>query len=151
MAVVTGASAGIGAATAEDLVKSGFIVVALARREDRLQQNQSALPANLQYRYHPRKCDVTNEGEVKDTFAWIESNLGGTDVLINNAGIISGGVDLSGLDNTQPVRNTLETNTMSVVYCVREAFNSMKKRNFAGHIMIINSIAGHKVPIMPIM
>ncbi|CAD7079056.1 unnamed protein product [Hermetia illucens] len=149
VAVVTGASAGIGAAIAADLVKSGFIVVALARREERLQENQRALPENLQSRYHPKRCDVTNEEEVKDTFAWIETKLGGTDVLVNNAGVVASGVQLIGVDNTQPIRNIVETNVMSVVYCVREAFNSMKKRNFDGHVVIINSVAGHYIPMVP--
>ncbi|CAD7079059.1 unnamed protein product [Hermetia illucens] len=147
VAVVTGASAGIGAATAADLVKNGFIVVALARREERLLANQRALPENLQSQYHPRRCDVTNEDEVKNTFAWIEAKFGGTDVLVNNAGTIAMGVELSGKDNTQTIRNIVETNIMSVVYCVREAFSSMKKRNFDGHIIIINSVVGHKVPM----
>ncbi|CAD7079045.1 unnamed protein product [Hermetia illucens] len=150
VAVVTGASAGIGAAIATDLVKNGFIVVALARRVERLQENQSALPANLQSRYHYRKCDVTNEDQVKDTFVWIDTKFGGTDVLVNNAGVISLGVELSGANNTQSIRNTVETNIMGVVYCVREAFNSMKKRNFDGHIVIINSVVGHKVPVTPV-
>ncbi|CAD7079061.1 unnamed protein product [Hermetia illucens] len=149
VAVVTGASAGIGAAIAADLVKNGFVVVALARREERLQENRRKLPENLQSRYHPRRCDVSNEDEVKDTFAWIEAKLGGTDVLVNNAGIGTIGVELSAPDNTQPIRNVVETNIMGVVYCVREAFNSMKKRNFDGHIVIINSVAGHYVPIVP--
>ncbi|CAD7079060.1 unnamed protein product [Hermetia illucens] len=147
VAVVTGASSGIGAAIAVDLVKSGLIVVALARREERFRENQCALPENVQSRYHPRRCDVTNEDEVKNTFAWIETKFGGTDVLVNNAGIIAIGLELSGADNTQPIRNIVETNIMSVVYCVREAFNSMKKRNFDGHIVIINSVLGHNVPM----
>lgn len=150
VAVVTGASAGIGAATAADLVKNGFIVVALARREERLLANQRALPENLQSQYHPRKCDVANENEVKDTFAWVETKFGGTDVLVNNAGVAAMGVELSAADNTQAIRNVVETNIMSVVYCVREAFNSMKKRNVDGHVVIINSVAGHYVPIVPI-
>lgn len=141
VAVVTGAGAGIGAATAAELVTNGFIVIALDRQEER------KLPENLQSRYYPRRCDVTSESQVKDTFAWIETEFGGTDVLVNNAGIIALGVELSGLDNTQPLRNTLETNTMAVVYCVREAFKSMKKRHFDGHIVIINSVAGHRVPV----
>ncbi|CAD7079063.1 unnamed protein product [Hermetia illucens] len=149
VALVTGASVGIGAAIAADLVKNGFIVVALARREERLRENQRALPENLQSRYHPRKCDVTNEDQVKDIFAWIESKFGGTDVLVNNAGVVASGVELISVDNTGPIRNVVETNIMSVIYCVREAFNSMKKRNFDGHIVIINSIAGHYVPFVP--
>ncbi|CAD7079049.1 unnamed protein product [Hermetia illucens] len=149
VAVVTGASAGIGAAIAADLVKNGFIVVALARREERLRENQRTLPENLQSRYHPRRCDVTNEDQVKDTFAWIETKFGGTDILVNNAGVVARDVQLSGVDNTAPIRNIVETNIMSVVYCVREAFNSMKKRNFDGHIVIINSIVGHYIPVVP--
>ncbi|CAD7079069.1 unnamed protein product [Hermetia illucens] len=149
LAVVTGASVGIEASIAADLVKNGFIVVALARREGRLRENQKALPENLQSRYHLRKCDVTNEDHVKDTFAWIEAKFGGTDVLVNNAGVLASGVELTSLDNTEPIRNVVETNIMGVVYCVREAFNSMKKRSFDGHIVIINSIAGHYVPIAP--
>ncbi|XP_037926586.1 farnesol dehydrogenase-like [Hermetia illucens] len=147
--VVTGASAGIGAVIAADLVKNGFIVVALARREERLQENHRALPENLQSRYYPRTCDVTNEDQVKDTFAWIETKFGGTDVLVNNAGMGVVGVELSAANNTEPIRNILETNIMGVVYCVREAFNSMKNRNFDGHVVIINSITGHYVPIVP--
>ncbi|CAD7079055.1 unnamed protein product [Hermetia illucens] len=149
VAVVTGASSGIGAATATDLVKNGFIVVALARREARLRENQLALPENLQSRYHPRRCDVTNEDQVKDTFAWIETKFGGTDVLVNNAGVVAMGVDLASPDNTQPMRNIVETNIMAVLYCVREAFNSMKKRKADGHVVIMNSITGHYIPVVP--
>lgn len=148
VAVVTGASSGIGQAVAEDLVKNGFIVVALARRTDRLLENKLALQDTLRSRYHTVKCNVVNEEEVKHTFEWIEKTLGGTDVLINNAGIARVGPSLCSIESTQPVRDTLETNVMGVFYCVREAFNSMKKRNFDGHIVIVNSVAGHKIPMM---
>lgn len=143
VAVITGASSGIGAAVAADLVKAGLIVAALARRETKLQENKKALPAHLQSRYHPIKCDVTNEAEVKEAFAWIEKNLGGTDILINNAGVFHFGSNLTDADSSEVVRNTLDTNVAAVVYCVREAFNSMKKRNFDGHVVLINSVAGH--------
>lgn len=147
VAVVSGASSGIGAVIAADLVKNGFIVVALARRMDRLHEKQLALSEDLRLRYYPRKCDVTNEAEVKNTFAWIEANLGGTDVLVNNAGIAAKGPLLTSEHDTESFRNVVDTNIMSVVYCVREAFHSMKKRNFDGHVVIINSVLGHSVPM----
>ncbi|CAD7079068.1 unnamed protein product [Hermetia illucens] len=150
VAVVTGASVGIGAAIAVDLVKNGFIVIALARRKERLKENQKALPESLQSRYHPKQCDVTSEDQVKDTFAWIETTFGGTNVLVNNAGVLSLGAELSGTDNTRAIRNTVETNIMGAVYCVREAFNSMRKCNIDGHVIIMNSIVGHGVPISPV-
>lgn len=148
VAIVTGASSGIGAATAAKLVENGLSVVALALSEELLLDKQKTLPENLRNRYHPKECDVTNEEAVKSTFAWIEDRFGGADILVNNAGVMTIGVDLSAPDNTEAIRRILETNVMGVVYCVREAFNSMKKRNIDGHIVVINSEQGHIVPIM---
>lgn len=143
VAVVTGASSGIGAAVAEDLVKAGLVVVALARRESRLQENKKSLPTDLQSRYHPIKCDVTNEEDIKKAFAWVEKDLGGTDILVNNAGAFHYGVNLVDSDNSEVIHKIVDTNVKAVAFCVREAFNSMKKRDFPGHVIIINSVAGH--------
>lgn len=52
-------------------------------------------------------------------------------------------------NNTQPIREIIETNVMGVYYCTREAFNIMTKQNIAGHIVVVNSIAGHSVPYVP--
>ncbi|CAD7079474.1 unnamed protein product [Hermetia illucens] len=149
VAVVTGASSGIGAAVAEDLVKAGLVVVALARRESRLQENKKSLPTDLQSRYHPIKCDVTNEDDVKKAFAWVDETLGGTDILVNNAGTFHYGENLIDPGNTEIIRKTLDTNVTAVVFCVREAFNSMKKRNFDGHVIIVNSVVGHTTERIP--
>ncbi|XP_037926296.1 farnesol dehydrogenase-like [Hermetia illucens] len=143
VAVVTEASSGIGAAIAADLVKAGLVVVALARRETRLQEIKKALQADQQQRYHPIKCDVTNEEDIKKAFAWVEKDLGGTDILVNNAGAFHYGVNLVDSDNSGVIHKIVDTNVKAVAFCVREAFNSMKKRDFAGHVIIINSVAGH--------
>lgn len=148
VAVVTGASSGIGAACVVDLVKAGMKVVALARREDRLKALRSSLPTNLQSNVYLMKCDVTNETEVFKVFKWIDSSLGGTHVLVNNAGILRQ-TQLMGKNNTADIRAVVETNIMGVVYCVREAYQQMKAHNVAGHILIVNSIAGHSVPVLP--
>lgn len=149
VAVVTGASSGIGAAVAQDLVKAGLIVVALARREERLRENKGKLEVPLRARYHPIKCDVTKDAEVKAVFSWVENNLGGVDILVNNAGIARLGVQLSDPDNTQVINDVVDTNIKATAYCVREAFISMKTRNFDGHIIIVNSVLGHKNPMLP--
>ncbi|CAD7079038.1 unnamed protein product [Hermetia illucens] len=150
VAVVTEASSGIGAAIAADLVKAGLVVVALARRETRLQEIKKALQADQQQRYHPIKCDVTNEEDIKKAFAWVEKDLGGTDILVNNAGAFHYGVNLVDSDNSGVIHKIVDTNVKAVAFCVREAFNSMKKRDFAGHVIIINSVAGHTSEITSI-
>lgn len=148
VAVVTGASSGIGAACVVDLVKAGMKVVALARREDRLKAVRNSLPTNLQSNVYLMKCDVTNEMEVFKVFKWIDSTLGGTHVLVNNAGILRQ-AQLMGKNNTADIRAVVDTNIMGVVYCVREAYQQMKAHKVSGHILIVNSIAGHHVPVLP--
>lgn len=145
VAVVTGASSGIGEAIARDLHREGMIVVALARREDRLLDIRSSLPIEKRSRFHIMRCDVTKEDDVKRVFGYVNGELGGTDVLVNNAGIVRSS-ELVQADNTADMKATLDTNILGVVLCTREAFNSMKSRGVDGHIVIINSIAGHRTP-----
>lgn len=147
VALVTGASAGIGTAIAVELTKEGMIVIALARRIDRLEQIKQKIPFGSKGALHVRQCDVTKEDEVKLTFDWIKATFGGVDVLVNNAGVVRT-TNLIDADNTKAIREIVETNIMGVVYCTREAFQSMKSRNVDGHIIMINSIVGHSVPFL---
>lgn len=146
VAMVTGASSGIGAQTAIDLANAGMIVVGLARRVERVE----ALKAQITGVLHAIKCDVTEEDDVMRAFKWTIDNLGGVDVLVNNAGI-SRKCNLIDKGNTSKIKEVIDTNIMGVVLCTREAFQSMKSRNFDGHIIIINSKAGHKVPNFPLI
>lgn len=148
VAVVTGASSGIGAETSKELVKAGMVVVGLARRVERVEALKNDLDKTLQNRLHAVKCDVSKEEDILQTFKWIEEKLGGVDVLINNAGILRNS-SLTEPGNTSKLREVLDTNVMGLVLCSREAFQSMKKRSVDGHIIHINSIAGHKVPDYP--
>ncbi|XP_069683490.1 dehydrogenase/reductase SDR family member 11-like [Periplaneta americana] len=144
VAVVTGASAGIGAATAEELVKNGVKVVGLARRVDKIEvlaNNLKSQPGKL----YPLKCDITKETEVQEAFKWIKSNLGGVDILINNAGVAK-----NSKLSTGPVdswRTILDLNILALSVCTKEALQSMKERGVDdGHIIHINSTAGHGIP-----
>lgn len=144
-AVVTGASSGIGAAIVIDLVKAGVNVVGLARRKERIDALRDIVPASATATLYAIKCDLTQESDIKNAFNWIEQQLGGTDILINNAGIIKT-MNLLDAENTDNLRETIDTNVLGVVLCSREAFHSMQKRNVNGHIIHINSCAGHKIP-----
>ena len=145
VAVVTGASSGIGAAIVVDLVKAGVIVVGLARRVQRVEELRNKITLLESGKLYAVQCDVTKEEDIKKSFEWIETKLGGVDILVNNAGIIRQ-TNLLSPDNTVAIKEILDTNVMGVVLCTREAFKSMKKRSVDGHIVIINSIIGHKVP-----
>uniref|UniRef100_A0A1B0AXA5 Dehydrogenase n=1 Tax=Glossina palpalis gambiensis TaxID=67801 RepID=A0A1B0AXA5_9MUSC len=142
-AVVTGASAGIGAAITKELLKADLQVIGLARRVDRMEQLRSSLPSSLQSRLHVIKCDVADIESVNEAFDWIEEHLGGVDILINNAGVHVKGQLLT--MNINDVEKTLQTNVMGMVYCARRAFNSMKTRNVNGHLILVNSIVGHNI------
>ncbi|KAH8407248.1 hypothetical protein KR222_011124 [Zaprionus bogoriensis] len=147
VAVVTGASSGIGAACCKDLVAKGMIVVGLARREARLLELKASLPSEQSERFHARVCDVSVEQQVIDTIAWVDQTLGGADVLINNAGIVRL-PNITDKDNTADLRATLDTNVMAVSWCTREVFQSLQRRKVNdGHVVIINSVVGHKVPM----
>ncbi|EDV99768.1 farnesol dehydrogenase [Drosophila grimshawi] len=143
VAVVTGASSGIGSAIAVDLVNAGLVVVGLARRVERIEELQKSLPAARREKLIALHCDVGNESSVKEAFDTIEKQLGGIDILVNNAGTVLTGqlVDMP----TATIQTVVQTNIMGIVNCTQRAFRSMKQRNFDGHIILINSILGHKL------
>ncbi|KAM8720926.1 hypothetical protein ACLKA7_006896 [Drosophila subpalustris] len=166
VAIVSGASSGIGAACVRGLVGAGLVVVGLARRQERIEQLRDELETEEQRsRLHAIKCDVTQESQVVDAFRWAKLHLGGVHVLVNNAGILAT-TELSGAANTRPIRDTIETNIMGSVYCIREAFQAMRQQQQQqdkeqaeqkqkqkeqqqqeeGHVIIVNSVAGQQVP-----
>ena len=83
VALVTGASVGIGAAICQMLCKNGLKVIGAARRLDKIQQIKSS--GNFEYLY-PYKCDVSNEEEIIKMFDWIEETFGHLDICVPNAG-----------------------------------------------------------------
>lgn len=149
VAVVTGASAGIGAACCRDLVAKGVIVVGLARRMHRLEELKAALPLDQAARFYAHQCDVSVEQQVIDSFAWIDETIGGADILVNNAGITRR-IRITDEGNSEDLMQIINTNLMGVTWCTREAFRSMERRKVNdGHVVIINSVAGHGVPVIP--
>ncbi len=134
IAVVTGASSGIGAATALLLAKSGFHVIAAARRMDRLETLAQA-DSNIEV----FELDVTNQEDVDSLAAHLAGKP--VTVLVNNAG---GAFDLVDILNSDPDlwRKTYEVNVIGTVRMVKAITPIMQ--NFGrGHVVVMSSTAGH--------
>ncbi|XP_030599682.1 dehydrogenase/reductase SDR family member 11-like [Archocentrus centrarchus] len=145
VALVTGASVGIGAAIAVELVRCGMKVVGCARDVGKIQK----LAAECQSAGHPGvlvpyKCDLTKEEDILSMFAAIKQQHKGVDVCINNAGLGLPAPLLNG--KTSSWRTMMDLNVLALCICTREAYQSMKARNVDdGHIININSLCGHQV------
>lgn len=141
--MVTGASVGIGAAISKALVEKSVKVVGLARRKEKLQEITEQLGKD---KFFGVVCDLRSEEDIVKAFEWVQKNLGGADILINNAGVIeTSPIIESDLDK---YRRVLDTNVIAPAICAREYVKSAKKRNIAGHIININSIAGHNAEVV---
>jgi NADP+-dependent farnesol dehydrogenase len=144
VACVTGASSGIGAAVARELVKNGAIVIGLARRVQRMETLKNFLPDNLAGNFHPMKCDVSKVEDIVRVFQEIDQKFGAISILVNCAGVLKA-IKLLDRNNSKDLRATIDTNLFGTVFCVREAYHLMKKRGVNdGKIVNIDSILGHK-------
>lgn len=86
--LVTGASAGIGTEIVKELAKNGMKVIAVARRLNKLQELARSIKREYKIDVYPIQCDVQKEEDIVRAFKWANEELGGVDVLINNAGVI---------------------------------------------------------------
>lgn len=140
VAVVTGASKGLGAHIAHTLVNQGATVYGLARSTDKLQ----ALQDDLGSAFVPVSCDVRSEDDVDAAFETVDAEAGRLDVLINNAGLGQFG-PVDDLE-TDAFDVQMDTNVRGVYLCTREAVPRMRAQNeetgVGGHIVNIASIAG---------
>ncbi|XP_049855645.1 dehydrogenase/reductase SDR family member 11-like [Schistocerca gregaria] len=142
VAVVTGASQGVSAAVARRLLRQGFTVVGLARRPDKVKALElKEAPGKL----HAIQTDISSEDSILSAFKWIEDNLGGVDVLVNNAAVFPAAPVASG--ETEDWKRILEVNVLGLSVCTREAVQDMLSRGVDdGFIVHIGSDMGHLPP-----
>ena len=140
VALVTGASAGIGFATATGLAKAGMKVAVTARNGGRLEELKASLDGAAVL---PVTADLQKEADIRKLFQTVREAWGGVEVLINNAGVGYLG-DLS-KQSPEDWRTMLDVNVMALSLCVQEALADMKGKP-EGHIINLSSIAGHRVP-----
>jgi short-subunit dehydrogenase len=143
VAVVTGASSGIGRATALALAKRGAHVVVAARREEKLRELESFIEKNGGEATSVA-CDVTRPEDIRRLAAVVKEAFGRCDILVNNAGIPAGG----SFDELTYERmdEIVATNLTSVLHATK-AFLPMMRHHRRGHVINIASLAGrHPVP-----
>nr|XP_023409273.1 dehydrogenase/reductase SDR family member 11 isoform X2 [Loxodonta africana] len=145
LALVTGASGGIGAAVARALVQQGLKVVGCARTVGSIEElaaecKSAGYPGTL----IPYRCDLSNEEDILSMFSAVRSQHSGVDICINNAGLARPDPLLSG--STSGWKDMFNVNVLALSICTREAYQSMKERKVDdGHIININSMSGHRV------
>src|SRR5262245_708387 len=141
--VVTGASSGIGVATARTFAAAGACVTLAARREDRLRDLASQLESSGA-RVAVARTDMRVEDDVLRLFDLTRQRFGGVDVLVNNAGLGRNASISSG--PTEAWREMLEVNVLGLCIATREVIQDMDRRGVAGHIVHVSSMAGHRIP-----
>ena len=138
-AIVTGASSGIGEATARLLAKAGCNVVLAARREDRLR----TLAAELGEGALAAPTDVTDPAACAALVARTVERFGSLEILINNAGVGLYGSIPEGAP--EDWRKMFDVNVLGVLYTTRAAVRHMLARG-SGDIVFVSSLAGRRVP-----
>lgn len=138
VAVVTGASSGIGAAFAKALAAQGADVAILARRVEKLEAVAEACRAEG-VRCLPVRCDVTDEASIKAAVQAVKAELGRIDVLINNAGVCEYG-PLE--DHTTAQWNkVIATDLSSIFLMTREVAPTFREQGY-GRVINIASVGG---------
>src|SRR5437764_2730208 len=138
VAAITGASSGIGEATALALASEGAAVALGARREDRIEALRERIEADGG-RALAARVDVTDEQDAHAFVRGAHSELGGLDVLVNNAGVMLLG-PIEGADTDQ-WRQMVDVNVLGLLYCTQAALPLMREGG-GGHIVNLSSVAG---------
>lgn len=140
VAVVSGATSGIGRATAIGLGKAGYRVAILGRREAEL--NETATLAGARY---SGVCDVTDPAAVHRYFSDVRSKLGRIDVVFNNAGKFMPQASFGDTDITS-WQDMVSVNLNGAFYVAREAFRAMRDQSPQGGRIINNGSISAYVP-----
>lgn len=140
IALITGASSGIGEATALLLSKNNFDLIITGRRADKLQQLAKKIQSETDSKIRILNFDIRNLNENEKALASLPQEWKNIDVLINNAGLAAG---FSTVNNgeTDDWERMIDTNIKGLLYITKLVSQGMIERGL-GHIINISSIAG---------
>ncbi len=140
IAVVTGASSGIGRATATALAEAGARIILSARRIERLEELAAGLKASYGVESLCVPLDVRDQAAVADALGNLPAGWQDVDILINNAGLSRGLNPLHAGDVTD-WDEMVDTNIKGLLYVTRALLPGMVERN-RGHVVNLGSVAG---------
>lgn len=143
IAMITGASSGIGKACAELFASKGANLILCARRADRLEDLKKHLVKKCGVKILTAKMDVRNLRTVKKVISSLPVQWKQIDILINNAGLARG-LNKIYEANTAHWEEMIDTNVKGLLYVTRYVLPLMVKRK-KGHVINIGSTAGHEV------
>ncbi len=138
---ITGASSGIGAATARAFAEQGARLLLCARRLDKLKSAEQALREAGAPDVHSFELDVRDRNEVEGTLAALPNGWSAIDVLVNNAGL-SRGMSKVYEDEPDNWEEMIDTNMKGLLYVTRAVVPGMVQRSH-GHVINLGSTAGH--------
>lgn len=135
---ITGATSGVGQASAELFIRQGWKVIGTGRRKDRLDDMKKRLGS----RFLGLCFDIRSRKETQAALARISGEFSAVDVLLNNAGLFAG--DRRMQDGDMDAWETMVfTNILGLLYCTRQLLPGMLERG-RGHIVNIGSVAGSR-------
>lgn len=142
IALITGTTAGIGAAAAQILAKNGYDLILNGRRNDRLEEQSRKFTNQYGIKTKIMHIDIRNHEEVKKYIANLSSEWLSIDVLINNAGLAAGlnSIESGSIDHWNRM---IDTNIKGLLHITKYMTPILKKTQ--GHIINIGSIAGKEV------
>jgi 3-hydroxy acid dehydrogenase / malonic semialdehyde reductase len=140
LALITGATSGIGEATARILASNSYDLIITGRRKDRLEKLSAAIVKENKVKVLPLVFDVRHQTETEQTLGALPPEWKSIDVLVNNAGLAAGLAPVhEGL--LSDWEQMIDTNVKGLLYVSRIIITWMIERN-KGHIVNISSIAG---------
>lgn len=139
-AIVTGATAGIGLASARKLAQMGYNLIITGRREERLLDLEKELISKFGVKVHSACFDIRSYDDAQANLTNLPVGLEPIDLLVNNAGLAAG-LDVFHEGNIEDWEQMIDTNIKGLLYVSRIIAPKMTERK-SGHIVNISSIAG---------
>lgn len=134
--LITGASAGFGAAMCRAFVAAGYSVIGAARREDKIHE----LASELGERFYPLEMDVSRTESIRNALDSLPEHFSEIDCLINNAGLALG-LDTADKADFGDWETMIQTNVVGLTFLTRQILPQMVERG-RGYIINLGSIAG---------